>query len=96
MQLTIECTVLESILERAARASRLVGYIDKRARDTIVEPLGDNVDEIVHLLSELLGNPELITTVPSACAAFGTESVARDADPADRDGPESAAAGAPR
>jgi uncharacterized Fe-S cluster-containing protein len=83
MQLAIESTILESLLARAAHASRLVGYIDERAGDTIVKPLGDSVDEIVHVLSELLGNPHVVARVPSACSSFATETITRDVAIAD-------------
>jgi hypothetical protein len=78
MQLTVDSSVLESLLERAAQASRLVGYIDEHADDAIVGPLGDSVDEMVHVLSEFLGNPDVIGRVPSACPSFATEVVTRD------------------
>ena len=76
--LALDSSVLESLLERAARASRLVGYIDEHARDAIVGPLGDSVDEMVHVLSELLGNPDVVARVPIACSSFATEVVTRD------------------
>jgi hypothetical protein len=33
---------------------------------------------MVHVLSELLGNPDVVGRVPSACPSFATEVVTRD------------------
>jgi len=78
MQLTLDSAILETLLERAATASRLVGCIDERAANTIIGPLGDSIDEVVHILSELLGSPHVVVTVPGACASFATEIATRD------------------
>ena len=93
MQLTIDSSVLESMLERAARASRLVGYIREQAADVIVDPLGDSVDEIVHVLSELLGNPDVVARVPNACPSFAIEVVTRDVPADDGDGDDAISSG---
>jgi len=69
MQLILDSALLEHLLERAATASRLVGHIDERAGATLVGPLADSIDEIVHVLSELRGNPHVVVaSVPSTCS----------------------------
>lgn len=71
MQLLLDSAILESLLARAATASRLVGQIDGRAGGTLVGSLEDSIDEIVHVLSELLGNPHVVVApVPRACSVF--------------------------
>lgn len=80
-QLTLDSAILETILKRAMSAARLVGYIDEPAVDTLVRQLADNIDEIVHTVTELLGNPHLIATpVPSARSTFAPDVVMRDDD----------------
>jgi hypothetical protein len=75
-RLTIDPAILETILERAMSAARLVGYIDEPAVDTFVELLADDIDEIVHIVTELLGNPHLIAApVPSARSTFAPDVV---------------------
>ena len=80
-QLTLDRATLETILERATSAARLVGYIDEPAVDGFVRPLADNIDEIVHTVTELLGNPHLIAAPgPSARSRFAPDVVARHHD----------------
>lgn len=77
MQLTLDSAILEHLLERAATASRLVGHIDERVDVTLVGSLGDSVDEIVHVLSELLGNPQVVVVpVSSVCSSLTADVVA--------------------
>lgn len=81
MQLSLDSAILEHLLERAATASRLVGNIDEdeRVGVTLVRSLGDSVDEIVHILSELLGNPDVvIVPVSSTCSPLAADVVAHD------------------
>ena len=78
MQLILDRAILEQLRERAATASQLVGHMDERAGATHVESLADSIDEIVHVLSELLGNPHVVVSdvpgVPCAApAALATE-----------------------
>jgi hypothetical protein len=71
MQLLLDSAILEHLLARAVTASRLTGQIDERAGGTIVGSLEDSIDEIVHLISELLGNPHVVVApVPSTCSSF--------------------------
>ncbi len=58
MLLSIESVALELLLEHAVSASHLVGHIDKRAAASIVKEL----DEIVHTLTELPGNPCVVAS----------------------------------
>jgi hypothetical protein len=78
MQLILDSAILETILERAATASRLVGHIDERAAIAVIGPLADSIDEVVHVLSELLGNPHVVVTVPSARSSSVSEIAAQD------------------
>ena len=48
-----ERTALVDVLAYASSAARLVGHLDEAIA---VGPLADHVDEVVHLLSELLGD----------------------------------------
>lgn len=74
MQLNIERVVLEKLLHDAAAASRLIGHIDDNVGGAVVGPLADKVDEVVHTLSELLGDPTRIATwVPDAISVFPEE-----------------------
>ena len=71
MQLNIERAVLEKLLHNAAAASRLIGHLDDNVGGAAVGPIADRVDEVVHTLSELLGDPEtVVTAVPEACFVF--------------------------
>jgi hypothetical protein len=80
-QLILDRAILETILERATSAARIVGYIDEPAVDSFVRPLADSIDEIVHTVTELLGNPDLIVTpVPSARSRLALDVVMRDND----------------
>lgn len=60
MQVILDKTILEHLLERAATASRLLGHADEHTNATLVEAAGDAVDEIAHVLGELLGNPAMV------------------------------------
>src|SRR5512140_2559273 len=91
-QLTLDSAVLEAFLERAALAARQVGYIEDRVACGLpvgagdVDLLADEIDTIVHELSELLGNPDLIAApVPRARSTFEYGAVTR-ADVVTRDG----------
>jgi hypothetical protein len=77
MQLTLDSAVLEALLERATMASRLVGHIDESPAP-VIEPLADSIDEIVHTLSELLGDPCTVTTAPGAGSSPSSVVVYRD------------------
>src|SRR5438128_2653706 len=48
---------LEKLLHHAEFAAHLVGHLDDNARADLVGQLGDQVDAIVHGLTELLGDP---------------------------------------
>jgi hypothetical protein len=64
---TIDRTTLVDLLGHATSAARLVGHLDDALA---VEPLADHVDAIVHELSELLGNRDVIAApLPSARAS---------------------------
>ena len=78
-QITLDRGILEAVLERAESAARLVSYIDDRGKDAFaVHPLADEIDAIVHELTELLGNPHLIAaSVSDACSTFGADDVTR-------------------
>jgi len=56
MQVMLDSSILESLLQRAASAARRVGHIDDGVF-TAVGPLADDIDRIVHTLTELLGSP---------------------------------------
>jgi len=79
-QLTLDSAILETLLERAASAARRVGYI----QDSVdCGPSGDllanDIDAIVHELSELLGNPHLIAvSVANARSTFAPKIVTRN------------------
>lgn len=73
MQLLLDRPILEHLLARAATASRLVGQIDERAGGTIVGSLEDSIDEIVHVLSELLGNPHVVVAPVPSGSAFAVD-----------------------
>jgi hypothetical protein len=66
MQLTLDRTILENLLELAASASRRAGSIEHAA----VGPLSDGINAIAHEISELLDNPHLIAA-PIAIAVGG-------------------------
>jgi len=79
--LTFDRAILETLLERATSAARLVGYIDEPAVDGVVRPLADNIDEIVHAVTELLGNPHLVAApVPNARSRFAPDVITRGHD----------------
>jgi hypothetical protein len=61
MQITLDTAVLETLLNHAASAARLVGHLD----DAIAAagPLADHIDAIACELSELLGNPHPVPSV---------------------------------
>lgn len=61
MQLTLDTTTLEKLLAHAASAARIVGSIDEIVGGAFaVGLLADDIDAIVHQLTELLGNPDLV------------------------------------
>jgi hypothetical protein len=77
-QLTLDSAILEMLLNRAASAARHIGYLDDVADSAIsTGPLANDIDTIVHTLSELLGNPHLVTPVSSARSSFAPDDVAR-------------------
>jgi hypothetical protein len=77
VELTLDRSILVDVLAHATSAARIVGHLDAPA----IEPLADHIDAIVHELSELLGNPHLITApVPSARPTFALD-VTPDAVP---------------
>jgi hypothetical protein len=69
MQVILNRAILEHLLERAATASRLLGHADEHTSATLVEAAGNTVDEIAHVLGELLGNPDIV--VPSRSSVDG-------------------------
>lgn len=74
MQLTLDSAILEHLLARAVTASRLIGHIDERAAGPLVGRLEDSLDEIVHVLSELLGNPHVVVApVPTTCSSLALD-----------------------
>jgi hypothetical protein len=52
--------LLVGLLSRASSAARIVGDLDSAAGSPAAEQLSDNIDAIVHELSELLGAPQQI------------------------------------
>jgi len=78
-QIIVDRAILKALLKRAESAGRLVGCIVESGNDAFaVDPLADEIDAIVHELTELLGNPHLITAfVPDACSTFGADDVTR-------------------
>lgn len=71
-QLIVDRAVLEALHKRAASAAYRASYIAD------AEVLGDEMDVIVHVLSELLGNPRLrVGPVPDACPRFDADEVTR-------------------
>jgi hypothetical protein len=78
-QLTLDSAILEVLLKRAVSAARLVGYIEDGLDSGItVGPLADEIDAIVHELSELLGNPHLrVVSAPNARSTFASGVVMR-------------------
>ena len=79
MQLIIERLVLEMLLKRAMSASRRIRCIEDGVHGPLdVDLLADDIDAIVHELTESLGNPHLIAaSVPGACSTFGADDVTR-------------------
>lgn len=71
-QLIVDRAVLEALHKRAASAAYRASYIAD------AEVLGDEMDVIVHVLSELLGNPHLrVGAVPDTCPRFDADEVTR-------------------
>jgi hypothetical protein len=71
MQLNVERVVLEKLLHNAAAASRLIGHLDDNVGGAALGPIADRVDEVVHTLSELLGDPEVVVaSVPDGSVVF--------------------------
>lgn len=52
--------ILDGLLARASSAARLVGHLDGDDGSPAVGQLADDIDAIVHALSELLGAPQQI------------------------------------
>lgn len=84
MQVILDRAILEHLLERAATAGQLLGHADEHRSVTLVEAAGEAVDEIVHVLGELLGNPHVVVAPRSGIGASCTVDVAArgDASPA--------------
>jgi len=78
-QLTLDTAVLETLLKRAMSAARRISYIeDGLYGPSDVDLLADDIDAIIHELTETLGNPHLIaTSVPDACSTFAADGVMR-------------------
>jgi hypothetical protein len=78
-QLTLDTAVLEMLLKRAMSASHRIRCIEDGVHGPLdVELLADDIDAIIHELTESLGNPHLIAaSVPDACSTFGTDDVTR-------------------
>jgi hypothetical protein len=69
-KLTLDRSTLEKLLKHATSAARVAGSIAHAG----ISLLADNIDAIVHELSEVLGNPHLIPmSVPSARASFAPD-----------------------
>jgi hypothetical protein len=68
---TVDRAVLIGLLAHATSAARLVGHLD----DAIAGgPLADHVDTMVHVLSELLGDPcSIAASVRCAHSTVATE-----------------------
>jgi len=83
-QVTLDTAVLRLLLQQAAAAARLVGHIDDDASATAaIGPLADTIDEIVHTLTELLGDPHAIAApVPHASSTFAPDVVRQPGSPA--------------
>lgn len=68
---TIPKATLEEFLNHAACAARIVGHLDGAIADG---PLGDHVDELVHGLTELLGDPHMLAApVQGARSTFALD-----------------------
>lgn len=80
MQVILDRAILEHLLERAATASQLLGHADEHSSATLVEAAGETVDEIVHVLGELLGNPYVVVSARSCIDASCTVDVATRGD----------------
>jgi len=64
MQLALDSSTLEKLLNHAASAARLIGQLDGAIA---AGPLGDHIDAVVHGLTELLGDPRTLAA-PDAAA----------------------------
>ena len=80
MKVLLDRAILEHLLERAATASRLLGHADEPTSATLVEAAGDTVDEIAHVLGELLGNPHMVVAPRSGVGATCAVDVAAHGD----------------
>jgi hypothetical protein len=80
MQITLDRAILAMLLKRAASAARRVGYIDDGVDGALaIGSLADDIDAIVHELSELLGNPHLIAApLSSGNLTFAPDVVMQD------------------
>lgn len=67
MQLTLDRSTLEKLLDHAAFAAHLVGHLDDKAQAELIRQIGDRVDAIAHELAELLGAPSALVA-PDAAA----------------------------
>jgi hypothetical protein len=67
MQLKLDRSTLEKLLDHAAMAAHLVGHLDDKAQPELIRQLGDRVDTIAHELAELLGAPSALAA-PDAAA----------------------------
>lgn len=84
MLIKLDSTVLDTLLKHATSAARHVGHID----DSKVGPLADDIDAIVHELSELLGRPHLIPAPVSRSLSMASDAATRDDWVAHDDVPE--------
>ena len=80
MQVILDRAILEHLLERAATASRLLGHADEHISATLVEAAADTVDEIAHVLGELLGNTHVVVALRSGVGAACTVDAAAHDD----------------
>jgi hypothetical protein len=62
VMLPLERFVLESLLDHATAAARLVGHLDDCREDLLVGLLSDHIDAIAHELNELLNDPRRISS----------------------------------
>jgi hypothetical protein len=54
--LPLERFVLETLLDHATAAARLVGHLDECREDLLVGPLSDHIDAIAYELNDQLGD----------------------------------------
>jgi len=63
---TIDRAFLEKLLHHAAFAAHLVGQLDDDKQAALIRQLGDQVDEIAHDLSEILGKARTLAASNAA------------------------------